>query len=188
MLRLLFILLTFVSCANAADFDVVLMDNPAVKVTFDRKYEAFKITKKKGASATDPLVYMMMPEDQQSAVTLGIGDGLSPKTEETISQMYEGAKVTKVNCTIGGVKGQWWHYRDSRHLYSSCTIKAPRPNKPPLVVIIDLVANTPERLASLEASFSGLMIVENPPNKRPEGTPGKSSPSKPSQVPGVAHP
>jgi hypothetical protein len=31
-------------------------------------------------------------------------------------------------------------------------------------------------------------IQKKPPNQRPEGTPGKSSPSKPSQVPGAPHP
>jgi hypothetical protein len=156
--------------ARAVAFDVVLMDNPAVKVTFDRKYEVMKISKKEGAAVCDPLLYMMLPEDQQSAVTLGIGDGLHPKTEGIIAQMYEGAKVTKVDCVIGGVKGQWWHYRDSNHFYSTCVISAPRPKKPALPVVIDLVANTPERLASLEASFSQLMIVENPPKQPAQPT------------------
>ena len=109
---------------------------------------------------------MMVPEDQQSAVTLGVGDGLHPKTEETIAKMFEGAKVTKIDCVIGGIKGQWWHYRDSKHLYSTCVVYAPRPGKSPLPVIIDLVANTPERMASLESSFSELMIIENPPHQK----------------------
>jgi len=142
------------------------MDNPVVKVTFDWKYEVMKIDKKGGASPGDPLLYMMIPEDQQSAVTLGIGDGLLAKTEETIAKMFEGAKVTKVDCVIGGIKGQWWRYKNSRHLYSTCVIRAPRPGKAPLPVIIDILANSPERMASLESSFSELMIVENPPRHK----------------------
>jgi hypothetical protein len=168
MRRLLTAFLIGVPLTYAAAFDVVLMDNPAVKVTFDRKYDVMKISDKDGSSPTDPLLYMMLPEDHQSAVTLGIGDGLNLKTEESIAQMYEGAKVTKVDCSVGGVKGQWWHYRDSIHLYSTCVIKAMRLKKPALTVVIDLVANTPARLASLEQSFSKLTLVENPPNQLPE--------------------
>jgi hypothetical protein len=164
------LLFFFVIVGHAAAFDVVLMDDPAVHLVFDRKYEVLKIAHKDGTPLQGQLLYMMLPEDQQSSVTFGIGNGFYKKTEKTIAEMYEGAKVTKVDALIGGIKAQWWHYRDSHHLYSTCDLTVSYRKGKSLSIIIDLVANSPERLASLEDSFSKIQIVENPPKKLPEPT------------------
>ncbi len=165
---LLLIACLFVPIAGLAEtFDVVLMDNPAIKLTFDRKYEVYQITdKKKKSEAPDPLVYMMLPADQQSAVTFAMGYKVPRMSEDSIAEMHKGAKITKVDCAIGQIKAQWWHYRDAQHLYSSCMIKVPRPGKPALPVCIDLIANTPERLASLDKNMAHIghdwIVIANP--------------------------
>jgi hypothetical protein len=153
------------------------MDDPAVHLVFDRKYDVLKIGHKDGTPLQGQLLYMMVPEDQQSSLTLAIGDGFHLKTEGFIADMYEGAKVTKVDGIIGGFKTQWWHYRDSHHLYSTCVLTVPYRKGKTLPIIIDLIANSSERLASMEVSFSKIQIVENPPNKPPLRTPASGTPA-----------
>jgi hypothetical protein len=68
--------------------------------------------------------------------------------------MNEGAKVTKAGGKIAGVKVQWWHYRDSRPLYSTCAGTLSDKNGKKIPAYFDLVANSPERLAALEDACS----------------------------------
>jgi hypothetical protein len=168
--------LAFAICvaSHASAYDVVLMDNPAIRLQFDRKYEVFKVDKKDEPASSTRLAYMMLPADQQSAVSLFIGDGFESETEESIAKDHPGAKVTKVDCMIAQYKAQWWHYKDESHFYSDCLLSVPLPSGKTLPITISLVANTPKRLASLEDSFSKIMMTENPPNKaaEPTRTPG----------------
>jgi len=185
------LILGLVLAAHAFGYDVVLMDDPAVHLVFDRKYEVAKIGHKDGTPLQGQLLYMMVPEDQQSSLTLAIGDGFHLKTEGFIAEMYEGAKVTKVDGIVGGFKMRWWHYRDSHHLYSTCVLAVPIHKGKTLPIIIDLIANSAERLASLEDSFSRIQIVENPPNKAPLRMPVSSTPASGAPVappPGAAAP
>jgi len=163
-------LLFFAITVRASAFDVVLMDDPAIHLVFDRKYEVLQINKKGEKTQPGHLMYMMSPADDQSAVTLAIGEGFHPKTEKMIADMFEGAKVKKADGVIGQYKVQWWHYRDSHHLYSTCVFKVKWHDKPEWPVIIDLIANSQGRLDSLEDSFSKILMVENPPNKSPVPT------------------
>jgi hypothetical protein len=72
--------------------------------------------------------------------------------------MYEGAVVRKVPGAVAGKKVEWWHYQDSQHLYSTCYADLPDKAGIEHPVYIELVANRPQRIASLEDAFSRIEV------------------------------
>jgi hypothetical protein len=101
---------------------------------------------------------MFTPKDEQSGAVLGIGADVHRKTEQIIARMYEGAKVTKIPGVVAGKRVEWWRYRDSRHLYSTCYVALLDKAGLEHQVAFELVANRPERLSSLEEAFSGIEL------------------------------
>jgi hypothetical protein len=85
---------------------------------------------------------------------VAVGKDARRKTEKDIADMYEGAKVTKVDTNIAGVKTQWWHYHDTHHLYATCDVTLRDKKGHSVSVYFDLTANSPDRLAALEDSMS----------------------------------
>jgi hypothetical protein len=106
----------------------------------------------------DLRIYTLIPQDEQSSAVLAIGRGGHKKTEEAIARNYQGAKVTKVAGTVRGRRVEWWHHQDDQHLNSTCYASLPDRAGVEHLVYVDLVANRPERLAALEAAFSGIEL------------------------------
>jgi hypothetical protein len=103
-------------------------------------------------------IYILVPEDEQSSATLGIGPGGRQKTEEAIARHYQGARVTKVAGTVRGRRVEWWRYQDDHHLYSTCYASLLDRAGAQHRVYFDLVANSPERLGALEEALSGIEL------------------------------
>lgn len=78
------------------------------------------------------------------------------KTEAAIASMYQGARVTKVAGTVAGKTVEWWHYQDDNHLYSTCYVALPDKQGREHSFYFDLVANSPDRLASLEGTMASV--------------------------------
>jgi hypothetical protein len=134
--------------------EVTLKGDPTIHLALDRLYRTMEIKPQEGTPNKDLRAYLFIPEDDQSSAVLFIGNDGCPKTEETIAQMHEGAKVTKAKGTFNGAEIELWHYRDSQHLYSTFSVIATDSAGTAKRVEIDLVANTPERLEVLETAFS----------------------------------
>lgn len=159
--------------AYAESFDVNLKENPAIHLRFDRKYEVMKIGKKDAPPVVGQYMYAMLPEDQRSSIVLTVGDGFKVMTAESIEKERH-TKVTRVDGSLGPFKVQWWHYRDASAptlLCSSCVATVPFPKDKTLQLAIELMASTPERLASLEESFSKMELAESQPNQSAHSTP-----------------
>lgn len=146
--------LLLVSTSLASPSELTLAGDPAIHLVLDREYEVIEIGNKDGTPMKDLRSYILQPKDDQSAAVVAIGSGGYHKTEEDIAKMCEGAKVTKADGEIAGVKTQWWRYRDSRHLYSTCAVTLRDKKGRKIPIYFDLVANTPERLAALEDACS----------------------------------
>ncbi|OIQ85600.1 hypothetical protein GALL_325370 [mine drainage metagenome] len=151
---LVVLFLFLVSGLIAAPSELTLPGDPVIHLVLDRDYKVIAIGNRDGSSAKDLRVYILEPMDDQSSAVLALGSGGYHKTEADIAKMCEGAKVTKVDGEIAGVKTLWWHYRDSRHLYSTCSVTLRDKKGKKIPAYFDLVANTPERLAALEDAFS----------------------------------
>jgi hypothetical protein len=149
-----FLFLLLASTALAAHSELTLPGDPAVHLIMDREYGVIEIVKKDGTPLKDRRAYILQPKDDQSSAVLALGSGGHYKTEEMIAKMFGGAKVTKIDGLVAGVKAQWWHYRDSRHLYSTCAVTLRDKKGKKIPAYFDLVANSPERLAALESAFS----------------------------------
>jgi hypothetical protein len=132
-----------------------------IRLEVDRDYEVREMEFKRpaGTPPKDLRMLVFNPKDEQSSALFGIGADGHRKTEETIAKHYEGARVTKVAGTISGKSVEWWHYRDRHHLYSTCYTSFVDNRGADRPVYFDLVANTPERLSSLERAFSRIMLV-----------------------------
>jgi hypothetical protein len=165
------------ACATAAPVAPANSDAPAtripafrevkpvgpstIRLEVDRDYEVreMEFERPAGTPPKDLRIIVFNPKDEQSSALFGIGADGHRKTEAAIAKHYGGARVVKVAGAIGGKQVEWWHYQDNRHLYSTCytsftdNLGVERP------VYFDLVANTPERLASLEHAFSRILLV-----------------------------
>jgi len=130
----------------------------SIRLEPERDYEVreMRFERPPGAPPKDLRILVFNPKDEQSSVMFAIGADGYRKTEKAIARLYEGATVTKVPGTIAGRRVEWWHYRDSHHLYSTSYTSLPDKRGVEHPVYVDLVANTPERLSSLEQAFSGL--------------------------------
>ena len=142
------------STSFAAPSELTLPGEPAVHLKMDREYGVIEIGNKDGTPIKDLRAYILQPKDDQSSAVLALGSGGHNKTEEMIATMFEGAKVTKIDGLVAGVKAQWWHYRDSHHLYSTCAVTLGDKKGRKIPAYFDLVANTPERLSALEDACS----------------------------------
>jgi hypothetical protein len=131
-----------------------------IRLELDREYEVREVEfeRPRGAPPKDLRIFILVPHDEQSSATFAIGAGGHRKTEETISRAYEGARVTKVPGAISGKPVEWWHYRDSHHLYSTCYTSLLDKAGVEHPVYLDLVANRLERLTSLEEAFSRIEL------------------------------
>jgi hypothetical protein len=138
----------------------VLGDSPTVRLRLDREYKVFETRPGSAAEASrsDLRSWILVPKDEQSSAVFGIGAGGDRKTEEVIARMYRGAAVTKISGALAGKKVEWWHYEDSQHLYSTCYANLPDKAGLEHPVYIDLVANRPQRRASLEEAFSRIEV------------------------------
>ena len=151
---IVFLSLMLATALLATPSELKLSGDPVVRLVLDREYEVIEIGNKDGTPIKDRRVYILNPKDGQSSAVLALGSGGYHKTEDDIAKMCEGAKVTKIDGKIAGVKTQWWRYRDSRHLYSTCAVTLPRKSGKKIPVYFDLVANSSERLAALEDACS----------------------------------
>ena len=137
-----------------------LKGSPAIRLRLDREYAVIEMRPESSgdAPAKDLRSWMFVPKDEQSSAVFGIGAGGHRKTEQVIARMYEGARVTKIPGTVAGAVVEWWHYKDSNHLYSTCyaTLLDKAGLEHP--VYFELVANRPERLTALEEAFSGIEL------------------------------
>ena len=133
----------------------------AIRLEVDRDYEVreMEFERPAGTPPKDLRIIVFNPKDEQSSAMFAIGVDGHLKTEASIAKHYEGAKVTKLPGTIGGKPVEWWHYRDSRHLYSTCYTSFRDNTGIDRPVYFDLVANTPGRLSSLERAFSRILLV-----------------------------
>jgi len=138
----------------------VLEGPPTIRLTLDREYKVLEMRPESPAraSGSDLRTWMFVPKDEQSSVVFGIGVGGNRKTEEVISRMYEGAVVKRIPGAVAGKKAEWWHYEDSQHLYSACYVVLPDKAGVEHPVYIDLVANRPQRISSLEEAFSRMEV------------------------------
>jgi hypothetical protein len=138
----------------------VLEGSPTIRLTLDREYRVIEMRAESPAEASrsELRTWMLVPKDEQSSVTFGIGVGGNRKTEEVIARMYDGAVVTKVPGAVAGKQVEWWHYQDSQHLYSTCYADLPDKAGVEHPVYIELVANRPQRIASLEEAFSRIEV------------------------------
>lgn len=150
----LVVLLFSAYALRAVPFELTLPGDPAVHLVLDREYGVVEIGNKDGTPMKDLRAFILQPKDDQSSALLTLGSGGYRKTEDDIAKMHEGAKVTKVDGVIAGVKAQWWRYRDSRHLYSTCSVTLRDKKRKRIPVYFDLVANSPERLSALESACS----------------------------------
>jgi hypothetical protein len=138
---------------------VVLEGSPTVRFRPDRAYAVRRMeTRGEPGRSADLRIYMLVPRDEQSAVTVGIGEGVHRKTEAAIARMYQGAKVTKVVGTVAGKTVEWWHYQDDHHLYSTCYVGLPDKQGRGHSFYFDLVASSPDRLASLEDTITSVEV------------------------------
>jgi len=141
-----------------AGVPVDLPGPPKIHLVLDRVYEAFLIGPQKGKPDPGLRVYMFNPQDGQSSATFAWGEGGHPNTEQSIAEMYEGAKVSKKPGTIAGTSVTWWSWKDSHHLYRNCDTHLKSAEGTTYKVSIFLVANSIQRIDALEASFSELSL------------------------------
>jgi len=131
---------------------------PKLHLVLDRVYDTFLIGPQKGKPDSGFRVYMFNPADGQSSATFGWGEGGHPNTEQSVAQMYEGAKISNKPGMVSGTSVTWWSWKDSHHLYRSCDTHLKSAEGTTYTVSIFLVANSNERLDALEAAFSGLTL------------------------------
>ena len=110
------------------------------------------------SNGADTRIYLFSARDGQSTATLALGPLPFPRTEQSIAAQYDGAVVTKVPGVVAGRTVECWHYKDRLHLYSTCQAPLPAGKGRDLPVTVDLIANSPERLAALEAAFSRIQL------------------------------
>jgi hypothetical protein len=151
---ILILFLFLASSSRAAPSELTLPGDPAVHLVLDREYRVIEIGNKDGTPIKDLRAYILNPKDGQSSVFFTLGSGGHNKTEEDIATMFEGAKVTKIDGKVAEAKVQWWHYRDSHHLYCTCAVMLMGKHGKKIPAYFDLVANSTERLAALEDAFS----------------------------------
>jgi hypothetical protein len=152
-----FIFILFLRLASTSFADpseLRLPGDPPVHLIMDREYRVTEIGNKDHPSMKDLRVYLLRSKDDQSSAVLAFGSGGQSKTEETIAAVFGGAKVTKIDGIVAGEKTQWWHYRESDDLLSSCVVTLRDKKGKSIPTYFDLVAKTPERLAALEDSCS----------------------------------
>jgi hypothetical protein len=132
-----------------------------IRLEMEREYEVreMEFERPAGTPPKDLRIIVFNPKDEQSSALFGIGADGHKKTEASIAKHYGGARVTKVAGTIGGKSVEWWHYRDDLHLYSTCYTSFVDKRGVDRPVYFDLVANSPDRLASLERAFSRILLV-----------------------------
>jgi hypothetical protein len=132
-----------------------------IRLEVDRDYEVREMVSERpaGTPPKDLRVLVFNPRDEQSSALFAIGADGHRKTEAAISKHYGGARVTKVAGMISGKIVEWWHYQDDLHLYSTCYTSFVDNKGIDRPVYFDLVANTAERLSSLERAFSRIMLV-----------------------------
>lgn len=133
----------------------VLGGSPTIRLTLDREY---RLVETRPESPDEPRIWTFVPKDEQSSVVFGIGTGGHRKTEGDIARMYEGAVVKRSPGAVAGRRVEWWHYEDSHHLYSTCYADVPDRAGVEHPVYIDLVANRPRRIASLEEAFARMEV------------------------------
>jgi hypothetical protein len=145
---------------RAADVHEVVFQagSTNIRVKLDREYLVREMHGRPRTEARSLRVFQFIPRDEQSAATFAIGIGGHPFTEEVIAKMHEGATVTKVAGMVAGNTVEWWDYKDSRHLYSTCKTSFREKSGVDDPVYIDLVANTSERLSSLRDAFSRIAL------------------------------
>lgn len=157
--RLISIFLLLASISTAAPVRLTLRGDPTVRLTLDQEYGVIEIGRKDGTPIKDLRSYILDAKDDQSSAVLALGSGGRHKTKEMIAKIYEGAKVTMVDGEIAGVKVQWWHYRDSHHLYSTCSVMLRDKRGRQIPAYFDLVANSADRRAALEDAISKIEFL-----------------------------
>ncbi|MDF7801455.1 hypothetical protein P4C99_18400 [Pontiellaceae bacterium B1224] len=85
---------------NLKPFAITLESSPEISLILDRKYEVMSFKKPE----QNLVVFMFIPEDDQSSAILGIGKGGNRKTIESIKKGYEGAVVQIVKGRLQELK------------------------------------------------------------------------------------
>ena len=141
------LLLVLTGCASSSN--LTLAGTPAVELTMDRSYSV--ISTSGGVKA-----HMLAAGDGDSSAVVLVGEGGFRKTKEEITKEY--GKVESSKGSVNGADVSWMDYKDAKHLYSTVDTTVIDDSGKKVRIYMDLVANSPERMAALKKSFERITL------------------------------
>ena len=163
-------------------FPIELEGKPGVRLVLDLDYWAMMIEGKGSA----PVVYMLNPKDEQSALVITIGESKREFSDEDLAKEPGFTEIRRRPGSIGDEKVVWRSWSDAKHLYSDCTAQLSAvgsQDAKKYAVDLYVTANTPERRKALEEHLESLRLIfgSGPDEKaaEPNGGANGASPHRP---------